>query len=118
MSKNWSERLAALKGAVAILRGGNPDVMKPFGALSAAALEPKVLDTRTKELIALAVAVAARCEGCIASHAEAAVRHGASREAVLEAMGVAVWMSAGLGVMYAAQALEAFDQFAAQARPV
>ncbi|HYH21004.1 MAG TPA: carboxymuconolactone decarboxylase family protein [Azospirillum sp.] len=114
MTKNWPERLAELKGAVATLRGGHPEVMKHFGALSAAAIETGALDGRTKELIALAVAVAARCEGCIAAHAEAALRHGASRAAVLEAMGVAVWMAAGPGVMYAAQALQAYDQFAEQ----
>ena len=117
MTKNWADRLASLRGAIATLRGGNSEVMKHFGALSATAIEPKALDSRTKELIALALAVAARCDGCIAAHAEAAVRHGASRDQVLETMGVAIWMAAGPGVMYAAQALEAFDQFATQAQP-
>ena len=76
-----------------------------------AALKANALDTKTKELIALAIAVATRCDGCIAFHAEAAVKQGASREEVLETMGMAIYMGAGPSVMYAAQALEAFDQF-------
>ena len=85
------------------------------GALAKAALEPHALSTKTKELIALGISVATRCDGCIAFHAEAAVRQGASREEIMETMGMAIYMGAGPSVMYAAQALEAFDQFSAKA---
>ena len=61
----------------------------------------------------LGIAVAIRCDGCVAFHAQAAVKHGASREEVMDAMGLAIYMGAGPSVMYAAQAVEAFDQFAA-----
>jgi AhpD family alkylhydroperoxidase len=88
--------------------------MKAFAGLARSALEPKALDVKTKELIALAISVATRCDSCIAFHAHAAARHGASREEVLETMGMAVYMGAGPAVMYAAQALEAFDQFERQ----
>ncbi|HYG88879.1 MAG TPA: carboxymuconolactone decarboxylase family protein [Azospirillum sp.] len=118
MHKNWPQMAAELTGAVKELRGGAPEVMKGFSAIARAALESKALDTKTKELIALAIGVATRCDGCIAFHAEAAVKQGASREEVLETMGMAVYMGAGPSVMYAAQALEAFDQFETQRETV
>ncbi|PWC41701.1 carboxymuconolactone decarboxylase family protein [Azospirillum sp. TSO22-1] len=114
MHKNWPQMAGELTGAVRELRGGAPDVMKGFSAIAQAALKANALDTKTKELIALAIGVATRCDGCIAFHAEAAVKLGASREEVLETMGMAVYMGAGPSVMYAAQALEAFDQFEAK----
>jgi AhpD family alkylhydroperoxidase len=109
---DWPQTAGAFSEALKPLRAGAGEPMKAFSALARAALEPKALDTQTKELIALAIAVATRCDACIAFHAEAAVRLGASREAVLETMGMAIYMGAGPSVMYAAQALEAFDQFA------
>ena len=109
---DWRQVADALSGALRPLRSGAEDPMKAFAALSRAALEPKALDVKAKELIALAVSVATRCDGCIAFHAQAAVRAGASREEMLETMGMAIYMGAGPSVMYAAQALEAFDQFA------
>ena len=118
MVKDWPAMAAELSGALKEVRGGAPEVMKGFSAIARAALEPKALDTRTKELVALAIAVATRCDGCIAFHAEAAVRQGATRAEVLETMGMAIYMGAGPSVMYAAQAVEAFDQFKAKASPV
>jgi len=107
----WPDVAGALSQALKPLRGGAPDAMTAFSGLAKAALVPKALDTKTKELIALAISVATRCDGCIAFHAEAAVKHGATRDEVLETMGMAIYMGAGPSVMYAAQALEAFDQF-------
>ncbi|NCU11246.1 MAG: carboxymuconolactone decarboxylase family protein, partial [Sphingomonadaceae bacterium] len=66
----------------------------------------------TKELLAMAIAVAIRCDGCIAFHAKAALQNGATREEIMETMGLAIYMGAGPSLMYAAQAVEAFDQFA------
>lgn len=109
---DWPEVTAALSGALKELRTGAPDQMKGFSALARAALEPKALSSKTKELIALAISVATRCDGCVGFHAEAAVKQGATREEVLETMGMAIYMGAGPSVMYAAQALEAYDQFA------
>ena len=59
--------------------------------------------------------VAIRCDGCVAFHSQAAVKQGATREEIMEVMGMALYMGAGPSLMYAAQAVEAFDQFAAQA---
>ena len=115
MHKNWPEMAAGLSGPVKELRTGTPDVMKGFSALARAALEAKALDTKTKELIALGISVATRCDACVAFHAEAAVRQGASRDEIMETMGMAIYMGAGPSVMYAAQAVEAYDQFRAKA---
>ena len=115
MLHDWSSMATELSADLRALRAGAPDVMKGFSALAQAALKADALDTRTKELIALAVAIATRCDGCIAFHAEAALKQGASRAEVLETMGMAVYMGAGPSAMYAAQALEAFDQFSTKA---
>jgi AhpD family alkylhydroperoxidase len=97
-------------GPLRELRTGAPDVMKACSAIAQAATKANALDGKTKELIALAVAVAIRCDDCIAFHAKAAVEHGASREEVLEALGMAIYMGADPAVMYPSHAIEAFDQ--------
>lgn len=115
MHKDWPAMATELTGAIKEVRLGSPEVTKAFSAMAAAATRDGVLDTRTKELIALAIAVAIRCDGCVAFHAQAAVKHGATREEIMETMGMALYMGAGPSLMYAAQAVEAFDQFAEQA---
>lgn len=116
MHKDWPEMTGELSGAIRELRGGAPEVMRAFSGIAQAALKADALDTKTKELIALAIAVAIRCDGCVGFHAEAAVKQGATREEVMETMGMAVYMGAGPSVMYAAQALEAYDQFTEKAK--
>ena len=86
-----------------------PDVAKAFGRLAGAANAEGVLDTKTKELIALAIGIAARCDGCVAYHARAAARHGAQRPEILETIGMAVYMGGGPSMIYGAEALSAFD---------
>lgn len=115
MHKNWPQMAAELNPLVAALRQQAPEVMKAFSQMAQGAAKSGALDAKTKELIAFAVSVAVRCDACIAFHAKAAQKYGASREEVAEALGMAVYMGAGPSVMYAAQALEAFDQYAAQA---
>ena len=115
MYHDWSDMAKELSGAMKEVRGGTPDVMKAFSGMAKAALEPKALDTRTKELVSLAIAVAIRCDGCIAFHAKAAVDQGASREEVIETIGTAIYMGAGPSVVYGAQALEAFEERAGEA---
>ena len=113
MLHDWPEMARELSGAIKQVRVGAPDVMKAFSAMAQHATADGALDGRTKELIALAIAVAIRCDGCVAFHAQAAVKHGATRDEVMEAMGLALYMGAGPSLMYAAQAVEAYDQFAA-----
>jgi AhpD family alkylhydroperoxidase len=74
MHKNWPQMAGELTGAIRELRGGAPDVMKAFSGIAQAALKADALDVKTKELIALGIAVAIRCDGCVAFHAEAAVK--------------------------------------------
>ena len=109
--KNWPQTVAELTTHLRTMRGDAPDVMKAFANIAQAALAPKALDTNTKELIALGISVAIRCDDCIAFHAKAALRQGASREEVAEALGMAIYMGAGPSVMYATHVLDAFAQF-------
>ena len=116
MNKDWPAMATELSSAIKEVRLGSPEVMKHFSGMAAAATAGGALDSKTKELLAIAIAVAIRCEGCIAFHAKAAMQHGATREEIMETMGLAIYMGAGPSLMYAAQAVEAFDQFAAQAK--
>ena len=111
--KNWTEMTKELSTQLRNLRGGAPEVMKAFSAIAQSALAPKALDGKTKELIALGIGVAVRCDDCIAFHTKAALEQGASREEVAEALAMAIYMGAGPSVMYASHALDSFDQFAA-----
>ncbi|MGB5076333.1 MAG: carboxymuconolactone decarboxylase family protein [Sphingorhabdus sp.] len=113
MHKNWPEMANELSGAIKEVRLGSPEVMKAFSAMAQAATKEGVIDAKTKELIAIAIAVAIRCDGCVAFHAKAAVKLGATREEIMEVTGMALYMGAGPSLMYAAQAVEAFDQFKA-----
>src|SRR3569833_1774311 len=93
------------------LRGDTPNVMKAFSGLAQAASTPKALDAKTKELIALGISVAIRCDDCIGYHVKASLDHGATREEIVETLGMAIYMGAGPSVMYATHALEAYEQF-------
>jgi len=108
---NWPEHNKELTAHLRNLRSGAPEVMKAFSGLAQAALAPKALDSKTKELIALGIAVATRCDDCIGFHVKAAMEHGASREEIDETLGMAIYMGAGPSVMYASHAVEAFEQF-------
>lgn len=109
--KNWPDYTKEIIGHMRTLRGGTPDVMKAFSGLAQAALAPKALDTKTKELVALGIAVAIHCDDCIGFHVEAALKQGATREEIIETLGMAIYMGAGPSVMYATHAIDAFEQF-------
>ena len=93
------------------LRRAIPDVYKGFRELHHAAFVDGALDTRTKELIALAIGVVEGCDGCIASHAEGAARAGATRQEAAEAIGVAMLMNGGPATIYGPRAFAAFSEF-------
>jgi AhpD family alkylhydroperoxidase len=112
VDQDWPEKTKVLSAQLKKLRADAPEVMKSFSAMAQAALVPKALPTKTKELVALGIAVAIRCDDCVAFHTRAALEQGASREEVLETLGMAIYMGAGPSVMYASHALEAFSQFA------
>jgi len=110
---NWPEWTRSLSAELRNLRGGAPEVMKAFSSMAQSALAQGALDPKTKELIALGIGVAVRCDDCIAFHVKAAVDHGATREEILETLGMAIYMGAGPSAMYASHALGAYTQFAA-----
>ena len=110
---NWPELTRNLSAELRNLRGGAPEVMKAFSSIAQAALAQGALDPKSKELIALGISVAIRCDDCIAFHVKAAVDRGASREEILETLGMAIYMGAGPSAMYASHALGAYTQFAA-----
>ena len=94
------------------LRHAIPDVYRGFGELSKAAFADGELDRKTKELIALAIGVVEGCDGCIASHGQAAARAGATRQEAAEAIGVTFLMHGGPATIHGARAYDAFCEFA------
>jgi AhpD family alkylhydroperoxidase len=114
MHLDWKSLVAGLQEPLRQLRTGAPDVMRNFSGMAQGALKPGALDPKAKELIALAIGVAIRCDDCIAFHVKSALQNGATRDEVMETLGMAVYMGAGPSVMYASHAIEAFDQFAQQ----
>jgi AhpD family alkylhydroperoxidase len=114
MDKNYPEITRQISANMRKLRNDIPDTMKGFAALAQAAMRDGALNKKTKELIALALGVASHCDGCIGFHTEALVKLGATREEIEEALGMAVYMGGGPSLMYAADAIAAYEQFAAQ----
>jgi AhpD family alkylhydroperoxidase len=94
----------------------SPDTIRGYQSLSAAGQKTNLLGPKIRELISLAVAVTVRCDGCIAVHADAAARHGASREEIAEALGVATAVNAGAALVYSTRVLDAYDQVTPQQR--
>ena len=99
------------------LRHAIPEVYKGFGELSKAAFAEGELDRKTKELIALAIGVVEGCDGCIASHAQAAARAGATKQEAAEAIGVTFLMHGGPATIHGARAYDAFCSFADALEP-
>jgi AhpD family alkylhydroperoxidase len=106
-TKSYAPNLTA---AIGELGTSAPALLPGFKALDGAAAKDGVLDAKTRELIALAVAVTTRCDGCITVHSAAAARAGASKEEVAAALSVAVAMNAGAAMVYSARAFDAFGQ--------
>jgi AhpD family alkylhydroperoxidase len=115
MDKNYVDITRNISTNLKKLRSDIPDTMKGFSAMAQAATRDGALDKKTKELMALALGVAAHCDGCIGFHAEALVKLGATRQEIEETLGMAVYMGGGPSLMYAADAIAAFEQFQQQA---
>lgn len=110
---NYKQLTQTISAHLAPLHKSQPGVMKGFSDMGKAAMAAGALDAKTKELIALAVGVAARCDGCIGFHVKALVRLGATRSELDDALGVAIYMGGGPSAMYAANAVAAFNEFSA-----
>ena len=113
MHKDWKKANQTLSQAITDYRKASPDLAQAFSGLAAAATTLGSLSPKTKELIAMAIGIAGRCDGCIGFHTAAAIRHGATRAEIVETIGVAIYMGGGPSYVYGAQALEAFDQLSA-----
>ncbi len=100
-----------LHGPTRDLRRSIPTVYQGFAHLHDAALAPGSVDAKTKELIALAIAVSKECDGCIAAHARGAAGKGATPEEAAETIGVAILMNGGPGTVYGPRAFAAFQEF-------
>ncbi|MEZ5843847.1 MAG: carboxymuconolactone decarboxylase family protein [Hyphomicrobiaceae bacterium] len=106
---DWKTFTDQTNERMAEARKAFPGAAKAFGELAKAAIAPGVMDSKTKELIALAIGIAMRCDGCLAFHVKAAARFGATREEVAETVAVAVYMGGGPSMIYGAEALNAWD---------
>lgn len=97
---------------LAKLRQSQSEVMAGFSQLAQAAIKDGALEKKTKEFVALGIAVASRCDDCIGFHVQTLVKLGATRAEVEEVLGTAVYMGGGPSLMYAAHALKAYEEFA------
>ena len=110
MDANFKEKSSKIMEDLSKLSTEMGDVMKSFQSLHHAAIKDGVLSKKTKELIALAIGVAVRCEGCITFHMQALMKLGVKKEEIIETLGTAVLMGGGPSVMYAAKALDAYNE--------
>jgi len=109
---DWKAKNAEMRDQLRALNKAIPETTKGFGQLSKAVKEGGVLDVKTKELIALGIAISSQCEACIGFHVEALAKEGGTREEMGDVLGMAVQMGGGPALMYAAKALAAWDDLA------
>ncbi|HEY9639439.1 MAG TPA: carboxymuconolactone decarboxylase family protein [Coleofasciculaceae cyanobacterium] len=107
---SYTDQMNHIRSNAAMLSHALPDVMKGFYALSKAATSPGALDAKTKELIALAIAVATHCDDCIPFHTTAALQAGASRSEILDMLAVTISMGGGPALMFASHVLDALHE--------
>ena len=111
MAKNFHTITESITKALGKIRTDMPELLQGFNALSDAATKDGVLDKKTKELMALALGVASRCDGCIGFHTKKLVQLNVSKAEILETLAMAVYMGGGPSLMYAADAIDAFEEF-------
>jgi AhpD family alkylhydroperoxidase len=104
---DWLDYRKELMGRIGEIGKLSPDTVAGYQTLSNAGQKTGKLDAKTRELISLAVAVTTRCDGCITVHTGEALKHGATREEIAEALGVAVAMNAGAALVYSARVMDA-----------
>lgn len=108
MMLDWNEYRQQISATVGEIAKLSPDTVRGYAQLGNAGAKTGKLDAKTRELIALAVAVTRQCDGCITVHTDAAVKHGATREEIMEALGVAIAVNAGAALVYSARTLDAY----------
>ena len=110
---DWTTKNPTQRDQLRLLNRAIPESAKGFGTLSKAVKEGGVLDVKTKEFVALGIAIADRCEACIGFHVEALMKAGGTREEMADVLAMAVQMGGGPSLMYAAKALACWDELAA-----
>lgn len=110
MSKDWKAVLCETSLGTGNLAKASPDVLRGFGGMTASVVKDGALDKKTKELMAVAISICIRCDGCIAYHTNSAIKAGATRDEMIETINVAIEMGGGPSTVYGAGALEAYDQ--------
>lgn len=111
MSKSYKKITGRIMGNMKAIGKEKSGVMQGFQSLSKAAMEDGALDEKTKEFVALAIGVGGQCDGCIGFHTKKLIDLGCTREEFVEVLGVCVYMGGGPKLMYAAEAMHAFDEF-------
>jgi AhpD family alkylhydroperoxidase len=106
---DWLGYRKELIGRIGEIGKLSPDTLRGYQTLSGAGEKTGHLDAKTRELISLAVAVTTRCDGCITVHTGEALKHGATREEIAEALGVAIAMNAGAAMVYSARVMDAVN---------
>ncbi len=109
----WQKKLTDTRNGLRNLNGAIPETARAFGALGKSVKEGGMLDYKTKEFIALGISIAIRCEPCITLHTEALAKSGTSRDEFSDVLAMAIQMGGGPSMMYAAKALECFDELTA-----
>src|SRR6201982_2448845 len=110
MMLNWNGYRQQLIDTIGQIARLSPDTVRGYSTLSAAGSKTNHLDPKTRELIALAVAVTLRCDGCITVHTDAAIKHGATKEEIAEALAVATTLNAGASFFYPACLMDASNE--------
>lgn len=110
---SWNDTLSSTRNQLRALNKSIPDTTRAFGGLGKAVKEGGVLDFKTKEYVALGIAIATHCEACIALHIEALINAGATREEVSDVLAMSIQMGGGPSMMYAGKALACFDELSA-----
>ncbi len=110
MSKSFASITTDVSKALATLRKEIPETMQGFSAMSSSALAAGAIPALEKELIALAIGVASRCDACIGFHIKALIRLGVTREQLMETLGICTYMGGGPTLMYAAEAVRAYEE--------
>ena len=108
---DWTDFMAETEANIGVLNREIPDTVHGFGAMGKAAKADGALSEKTKEFIALGIAIATRCDSCIGFHVRSLVRLKATREELCEALSMATYMGGGPSYAYSAKALKAFDTF-------
>ena len=108
MMLDWNDYQKQVLASIAGIGRSSPGTVRGYRELSDAGARKDLLGAKMRELIALAVAVTRQCDGCITIHTDAAIKHGATREEIAEALGVAIAVNAGAALVFSARVMDAY----------